>query len=226
MSQKAENMENQGDADEVFFNLTKSFRMLSIMGQLLKDQHGEMEQEKQANLSSDIQQMALRVLSFFHDLMRKHPEEVSNFLENTILKKHSSWATKTEREKKRYVKTLFGAYAFRMAYNVIGRAAESIGSDRLLDITKRVTEAADTPAASLINISVQGWYGKHLNLEEVERVAKEWKTKNFMAFRILGQIGSTHLYLHESTREDRKKLGGILDIPITDVRVIDYKRTK
>ena len=226
LAQKAENMEAQGKLDKQFADMAKTLRMLSIMGQLLKDQHGDMFMEDLVNMSYDAQQMALRLLMTAHNELKENSESLALFIENVFLKKHINMSAMTENEKKPYIDLCIGFLSFKSTYNIINRISDSIGSDRLLNVSAQVTAKIDTPAAHLVNISIKGWYGKHLDLKEIEKFAEEWEINNFLAFRILKEIATMHLYLHERKRADREKIGKILDIPVVDQRVVDYKRTK
>ena len=226
MSQEAENMEARGKLSKEFADITKVFRMLSIMGQLLKDQHGDMLMEDLVNVSCDAQQMALRFLMVAHNDLRKNNETLSRFIENVFLKKHIDISAMTENEKRPYIDSCIGFLVFKSTHNIISRISDSIGSERLLNVSAQVTTNTDTPAAHLVNISIKGWYGKHLDLKEIKKFAEEWAINNFLAFRVLKEIAAMHLYLHERRREDREKIGNVLDIPVVDQRVIDYKRTK
>ena len=227
IAQRAEELEDQGNPNRELADLTKSLRMLSIMGQILKNQEGEMSNDTLVNLSVDTQQMAFRILSKLYGDMEEDPEFWLEFVEKVFLKKHfSDTAHLTEMEKRGKAEMAFGMLAFQSALGIIDRVANAVGSDQLLKIAKRAAEQINTPAAHLVNFSIQGWYGKRLDIDEIKRYAKQWKSENPIALHILAEVVQTYFHMHKVDRATQGKLGKDVSISHEAQKVLVYKRSK
>lgn len=227
LAQRAEQLEDAGNPNKELAELTKSFRMLSIMGQILKNQEGEMPNETLITLSVDTQEMAFRILSWLYRDMESEPKFWFEFIEKVFLKKHFSDAEHmTKLEKMGQVETTFGMLAFQSALGVIDRIANAIGSNQLLKISKNAAEQIDTPAAHLVNFSIQGWYGKNLDIKKVKQYAEKWESENPIALHILWEVIETYCYKHKVDRATRGKLDKNANISHKTQEALAYKRSK
>ena len=227
VANRAEELEDDGKANKVLSELSKSLRMLSIMGQLLKNQQGEMRKNNLVNVSIDTQQMALRVLAWQHSNMRNYPDVFIDFIQNVLLKKHrSELEGLTELERKEVLNGAFSMFAFAVSHSIIDRIANAVGSDQLLDISRDVADNIDTPAAHLVDISIQGWYGNDLDLDKIGKLSEEWKEKNPAAFRLLVEAVRTYSRLQKVDRKTQGKIQKILDVSSKEQTVLGYKRSK
>ena len=227
MAKRAEDLEEQGNPNKDLADLTKSFRMLSIMGQILKNQEGVMSNETLVNLSVDTQQMAFRILTRIYRDMEEDPDFWFDFVEKVFLKNHFSGVNHmTELEKRGKVESAFGMLAFQSALGIIDRIANAVGSDQLLKISTRVAKHIDSPVAHLVNFSIQGWYGKNLDVQEVKQYAEKWKSENPIALHILAEVVKTYLHMHEVDRATQGKLDKNVNISHKTQDALAYKRSK
>ena len=227
MAQHAEDLEEQGNPNEDLADLTKSFRMLSIMGQILKNQEGVMPNETLVKLSVDTQQMAFRILARLYRDMEEDPDFWFDFVEKVFLKNHFSGVSHmTELERRRKVESAFGMLAFQSALGIIDRIANAVGSDQLLKISARAARHIDTPAAHLVNFSIQGWYGKNLDVQKVKEYAEKWKSDNPIALHILAEVVKTYHHMHKVDRATQGKLDKNVNISHKTQDALAYKRSK
>lgn len=226
-SQISEEAEEADEKDDQFIvDFGKSLRMIRIVGQLVKTEQA-LKKEQIYDLSKNVEGLALRMLSFGHEIMRENPISVQYFIENIYLNKIDGWEEMAIDKKKEILRLSFGLMSLMIAFNMINRSAHSIGSDKLFSIIGEITADNKTPATELINLAVNLWYGNKIDMEKIKEMKEQWEKDNhFVAYRTLQRIVVEHLYLRKVKREERQQLSILLDIPIKKQLLIEQKRQR
>lgn len=226
-SRISEEAEETDETDDQFIvDLGRSLRMIRIVGQLVKTEQA-LKRRQIYDLSKNIEGLALRMLSFGHQIMRENPISVQYFIESVYLNKIDGWEEMAIDKKKKVIRLNFGLMSLRIAFNMINRSAHSIGSDKLLAIIGEITTDNKTPATELINLAVNLWYGNEINMEKIKEMKEQWEKDNhFLAYRTLQRIVVEHLYLRGVERTTREEISNVLNLPIKQQLLIEQKRQR
>ena len=222
--------EKADDADEkdgqFIVDFGKSLRIMRVVGQLVKTEQA-LTKEKIQDLVKNVEGLALRILSFGHNIMKENPEEFQSFIEIKFLKNTDVWEKMTTDEKKQRLRLGFGWVSLMMAHNMIYRSVHAIGSDKLLTIINSVTKANKNPATELINMASILWYEKKVDIPKIKEMKEQLvEDKHFMAIRMLQLIVKDHLYLHGAERTTREEISNVLNLPIRRQLLIEQKRRR
>ena len=209
---------------------SKSFRMMNIVGSLLKNQYGTMEKSLLAALAMRLRGLTFRIVRCAHIGIVEKPEIVMSFVRD-VMSKHRHWKNIPAHEQERAVKLLVGGLALGSAYTLIDRCALSIGSDKLIALINEISKQQEvsSPAHQLLYLAASLWYGKNLHikdnlLKDIESMNEQWKG-NLLATRLLRDIVTNHLYMRRVDYKTRSHLAHTLDLDVK-AQLIGHQRHK
>jgi len=94
---------------------------------------------------------------------------------------------------------------FLLIFALIKHAVHSLGSDRLQDIIKEITESINTPVSFILKHGILMWYIKHVNIDEIAKRIKE-KDFSLLAKRLLDLMIVEYCILHPVNHRDLQKI--------------------
>ena len=199
--------------------ISKSFRMMSIVGSLLKNQYDTMEKPLLAALAMRLRGLTFRIVRAVHMGIVENPEFIMSYVRN-MMSKHRHWKRIPANEQERAVKLLVGALALGSAYTLIDRCALSIGSDKLVALVNEIgkEEGGSSPAHQLLQLAASLWYGKNLHiksslLKDIESMNEQWQS-NPLAARLLREIVAHHLHMRRVDHKTRSHLANSLGLDV------------
>lgn len=196
--------EDTDESDSEFtLDLRRSIKTVEVLGSIIKNRVGSLRTEQIEGLFADAMDIQLRLVTCFLDLVKSITlsEEGTKFLESRIKEAHPD--VKPEELPAR-AKALFWAMNFGFLFCVIKKTAFSLGSSATVRTAKSVCEARNTPAAYLLKHTIQMWFKKNVDIDELQKMEKiiDSKTaKNVMLWLI-----SDYCRVHHVDYKDAAKL--------------------
>ena len=227
VTQHAEDAEHADDESALsMINIGKTFRMMKIAGSLLKNERKTMEKKPLVALSISTRDVALRVISWAHNVIANHSELFKDYLEAVVFRGFPNWENLPLQKRKDILTSAVGHLAVNAAYNMIDRCARCIGSDELTSLMSQTNDGESYPSHQLVHLATKMWCAKKLDPEEIKILYNEWQGDNFMSAHLLQRIVATHLQMHEVKRDMRQKIAYYLGLNIKSQNLIEYRRRK
>ena len=212
---KEENIEENTDLNELVLELRRSVRTVEVMGTIIKNRAGSLENDKLESVFESGMKVHLRLLQSFIDLIRnkKKQQGIIDFISRKIDIKMKDRKNEPNQEMlERWSKQIFWNMNFGVLYGFINKTIRSLGSNQLLQIVERVSQKENTPAAFLIMHGILMWYSKNLQLDDIiNRIESDDFSK--IAKRIMKHQIVNHCRLHRIGYQERDKIQNQLNIP-------------
>lgn len=159
------------DDSEFTLDLRRSIKTVEVLGSIIKNRVGSLRTEQVESLFADAMEIQLRLMSCFLDIVKSITlsEESTKFLEVRIKEAHPD--VKPEELPSR-AKALFWAMNFGFLFCVIKKTAFSLGSSATVRIAKSVCESQNTPAAYLLRHTIQMWFKKNVDIDDLQKMDK------------------------------------------------------
>lgn len=206
--------------DEVT-NLSKpffqSYHLIEIVGQIIKNQKGSLTTKELVMGIIEIYKTGFRSISSFSSILNSEKEQFTNELIEKFEQdrrekfKDKKWIQEktvdTDKLRKR-IKVMFNIMQFEACLAIFSKIIFSVGLKDYSSIYNLVSKEIGTPAAKLVSFSINSYFNK-INVDEVEKLAKEFEN-NFVASFILKARVKSYIYSNIVDRTVKQKLASIL----------------
>jgi len=193
--------------------LRRSVKTVEVMGRIIKNRAGSMEKIKLENIFEEAMNVHLRILASFFDIIKddKTQHELLEFIDDRleIIIKDKEWSQ--EKRKKKAIE-IFWNLNFWVIYANINKIIQSIGSDKLYEISQKVCDKMNSPASFLVNHGILMWYGKNIQIENISNKIKEGNFSK-TAQRVMKHLIVNHCSIHKIEHRDKQKIENKLGIP-------------
>ena len=190
--------------------LNCALKSIDVMGQILKNHHGSLENTKLVEIFSTAHDLGLKIPNYFFSLFKNEDDLIRATRGFVDLADRTNKMFLVDKEHIAHQLAAFILYG--VSHFILHKLSYSLGSDKLVKIADAVNERESTPASELINLSIHAWFLKDLSFEKVQDMAEEFKG-NAYALRLLRAVVINHLYMHDISRRDRQRFEKILKIP-------------
>ena len=211
--------------DPLLIEIRKSAKSMEIIGQILRNQYGSLKKNILKELFEEGQNIGLRLLRSFIELMNKHYDNLYISIERELNKaenKKNEKLSKSEIESE--TKKIIANLSYYVILSWMYKIVDSIGYDKLIEIADSVNKKTDTVASKLINLSIHTWYGKKLDIKRIQSLYTEFdKDNNYQAIYILKNIVIRHIYMHPVKYDDRHKLRTLLKLSVKKQQIAQSK---
>ncbi len=212
--------DHYAEDDEKIIEFKKAIKTAEVIGSILKNRAGSLEKDKLRQLFEEASFIYFRLLTFVINNMQNMDKEIVDYiierLKREIKNKNMDLKTMDKDKLKKKVESLIWKINFLLIFALIKHAVHSLGSDRLQDIIKEVTEKINTPASFLLKHGIFMWYIKHINIDEICKRVKE-KDFSLLAKRILDLMVVEYCILHPVNHKDLQKIESKLGIPKSQI---------
>ena len=204
------------NSDPLFIEIRRSAKSMEIIGQILKNKYGSLEKYKLEELFQEGQNVGLRLLKSFIDLMINDRDSVEVFIQSRIEQISKEKGKKlSEKEKERTSQKIVAQFSYSVIFGWLHKIVDSLGYDKLIEIADNVNDKTDTVASKLINFSIHTWYIKKLDLGKIKALYHEFENdKNHQAIYLLKDIVSRHIYMHYIDYKDKQKIDSLLGFSV------------
>ncbi len=195
------------DAADTASKLHQGIKTIEILGQILRNRYGSLQTTKQIQIFTEGQNLGLRMLGNFHNLLA---ETDIDLLAEEIAKLKKKNKTQSEKE---ILARLMAYLGYVVTFGFMKKISLSLGSENVLSIADRVNGKLNTPASKLINFFIHQWFEKRLDFEEIKKMKKIFSNNPF-ATRILTDFIRDYIEMHPVTSREIHSIAGLFNIPI------------
>lgn len=198
---------------------TMLFKTTEILGQVLKNQYSKIQRRRKAELLEEIFNGPLRALRCFYDYFEKYPDALVAEVDAEI--KRVGHVTEDERRKK-IARKVVASLILLMTLGFVTRAAESAGSDDLLDDVGDIVNKNGTIAFSFIQACIYLDSPKPLPRKLLRKLYRDAQ-RDAMLSRLLQIMVLNRLYMFKTSEKDMQWLSSELDLDIGIAHSIAYQ---
>ncbi len=219
---------DEGDDSSLLIEIRKSAKSMEIIGQILKNQYGSLERDKQKEMFEEGQNVGLRLLKSFMEFMTSNGDEIT-LLINTKLELIAKEKGKdlTEEERDKISQKIISQVSYSIIFSWLHKIVDSLGYDKLIGVADEVNAKIDTVASKLINLYINTWHAKKLDVAKIKSLYVEFENdKNHQAIYILKDIVSRYVYMHHiDDYRDKHKIASLLGFSLKNQISVQQKIT-
>ncbi len=208
---KRQSSKSEDDSEEISSSdLVENFKVIKILGQIIKNQHGNFEKEKLISMLEAAYNACFRSIDHLSTVLESDREEVIE----AFLEKHSKDKKEITIRDKEILKSKISGFLYYIGYRLcLGSFANlslAVGTQNIDDIYDQVAKRINSPAAKLITFNIKTYYGK-LSIPELIRMKEDFKG-NPVALHMLTSRVYSYLYNNYVNYEKRSKIANILEL--------------
>ena len=217
-----EDEQEQEHEIDIVARLNTSFKSLEIIGQILKNNYGKIENNTIENLLEESILLGLRTLNVFFTIIEENSEFVINQVNSIIAEIEKSRGKKIDNPKKienLSKSTLFGL-CNQISYSFIKKISDSIGTEYLKNILEKVYQKQDYNSVKLIKLAIKLDHFTGFPDSDIKRLKKEFDGAPLPS-HIMKRLVINHLYLFPTNHKQKSRILSLLDVPIQTQLKID-----
>lgn len=221
---------NSEDEDEIgkelLNNLRLSFKALQVLGQIGKNYHGSLTITQLHKVIEEAYLLGLRTINSFIVFLENNTESVVSLIGDRldeILKEKNIRIT--EEKKNEIAKKLVFSLCLMMIGNFIKRISFAVGTDKLHETYKEISDKYDWNSVKLIDISIKLDHYDYLPIKEIIESNQSLKKKKISSI-LLKIFVKFYLEMHPTSIELLQKISTELDLDMKTLRLIAHKQKK
>lgn len=210
------------DELNIVAKLNTAFKSIEIIGQILKNNYGKIENNKIESLIEETILLGLRTLNVFFSIIEDNSEFVINQVNSIITELEKTRGKKVDNPKKiesLSKNTLFGL-CNQISYSFIKKISDSIGTEYLNDILEKVYLNQDFNSVKLVKLAIKLDHYRGFPDSYIKRLKNEL-TGSHLSTQIMKRLVVNHLYLYPTNHIQKSKILTFLNIPIVAQLKID-----
>ena len=221
--ERIEDKIEEQDDNLLLVEIRKAAKSLEIIGQIMRNQRGTFKRDRLEELFLEGQNVGLRVLKSFIELMGH--ASLDEFIQERITKISEEKNQVLSKEK---IKIISGQLVTRFSYNIVfgwlHKIVDSLGYEKLTSIADNVDKETNTTASKLINFSIHAWHKKNIDFDKLRLLHSNFEyDKNEMANYLLKDVVSQHIYMHKIDFKEKQKISALLGFNVQDQVTIQQK---
>ncbi|EHQ35547.1 toll/interleukin-1 receptor domain-containing protein [Methanoplanus limicola] len=209
-------------ANDLSKDLRRAIKTVEVIGCIIRNRSGSIEKMKLHNLFLEGMNVHLRILSSFCELIReednqKYTIEIISERLNKLDENLPPHHKKSEEEKRKIANKIFWNLDFFIIYGIIDKIIQSLGCDKIIEISNNVCDEINNPASFLIKHGITIRYNKELQINEL---SKKIDDKDFseVARKITNFMIVEYCSLNPINYRDRQKIKTKLKIPDNKIK--------
>jgi hypothetical protein len=216
---------NEAEFDDelnIVAKLNTAFKSIEIIGQILKNNYGKIENNTIESLIEETILLGLRTLNVFFSIIEDNSEFVINQVNSIITELEKTRGKKVDNPKKiesLSKSTLFGL-CNQISYSFIKKISDSIGTEYLNDILEKVYLKQDFNSVKLVKLAIKLDHYRGFPDSYIKKLNTEL-TGSHLPTQIMKRLVVNHLYLYPTNHIQKSKILTFLDIPIESQLRID-----
>jgi hypothetical protein len=218
--EQEEALEQEGDFDglDTLANINKTFKGMEIAGQIIRNRHANLTKNDLLDLADTGVSAGLRCLDFFIKISDVAKLEIVKFIE----KKLENHPSLTDKELLGYAESAYLYMTYGVISGLVRKIASSIGSKDALAIYEQLEEVKQTPAFSLIKLSIELQHKRVLDVKSIE-ATKQQLDSNPVCIRILKEMVIQHIYMFPVEYRTQQQLASLLGISVKGQQKMNRK---
>lgn len=213
--------EEDFEHDPILCDMNNTYRITSIIGQIVKNQRDTVETETLVSLIEDTYRANFRFINYIADMLTRDMEEIiDGFIANNPKAKTMNYS---ELEKR--IGTLLQQLLLKITYATFTHLSVSVGTGGVDKYYDEVAAKINTPAADIISFTIKSYYAP-MKLSDLEYLMAKYKNNNVVTNFLRARVRA-YVYNHELPREKKQQLGQIAGMKMIDTPAVTLaKRNK
>lgn len=207
---------------EVLSQLNTAFKSMEIVGQILKNNYGKIENPTIEKLIESSILLGLRTLNVFFSIIEENTEYVINQVNSIIADIELTRGKRLDNPKKiesLSKSTLFGL-CNQMSYSFIKKISDSIGTEYLNDILEKVYSKLNFNSVKLLKLAIKLDHYRGFPDSDLKRLKSDLEGKH-LPEQVMKRLVINHLYLFPTEQQQKSRILNLLNIPIKEQLRID-----
>jgi hypothetical protein len=219
--------EDLEESDQSLAEINRSARMIEVIGQILRNRHGDLSKSDLKDFIESGFGSGLRFLDWYIRGYTAHEQEIIEIIEQKIIEiikdllkenKYFNDASLKKTARLIYVNRLYWT-----SFLVLNKLCYSMGSENLISLFKIVaSENPDSAAIQIINLAIQLEFGNGIPFKLLKQLKNKYRG-NFIAEKLLQKFAVGHVYLHYVSIEDKQRLSDLLGIKMSYQRQLENR---
>lgn len=198
---RSKRMTDEDLKDPNIIDVTQTTKIIKILGQIVKNQHGSFEKKKLISLIKYAYLASFRLINFFSSVLIDAKDEIVEMLSDEI----ADLSSRDQIQKK--VSDFLYLLGYRVCIAAFSNLSNAVGTSHLKSLYEEVANDLNTPASKLITFTIKTYYG-NMNTRELERLMDDFKN-NPVAQRIIKDRVLSHVYNNYVPYDKKQKIGEI-----------------
>ncbi len=202
--------DNEIEEDKDLLELSKAFKVIEVLWQILKNRSWSLEKKMLEELLLDIENLWLRLMSYLLEMIKsedfeKSIEKMIDFYEERKGNKYIS-----EFDKKKKIEKFVQNMWLRTIMWILFKIFQSVSIEQLLDLQRSITKKNQYPSYELLYslFSLNYWKFKYQELRDLYNKFKE--DKNNLALKTMSFFIQIYMNNHYIEHRERQSLHSLL----------------
>lgn len=195
--------------DKNIVDITQTLKVIKILGQIIKNQHGTFEKERLIQLIESAYLACFRLIDFFSAMLIDAKSEILDAIE----KKIGDSVVGRDIIQKEVADFLY-LLGYKMCLTSFSNLMQAVGTSSLKNLYDSAAERIGSPAARLVSFSIKTYYDR-MNILELEELMNEYKN-NPVATHIIKARVANHLYNNHVPYDKKQKISSICKMKLID----------
>ena len=210
-----ENELNQKDITEdeteisIISRINLSFKLIEILGQVLKNTHGVMVGPTKHEMLKDVYLLGLRTLKLFFSIF----EGNSDFMLNQLKEALSRFKKIEEDKIEKIARDMLFSMCSHISYVFLKKISDSISSNKFIDKYPKIEEQLNYSSVKIINFLIYLDVNTGFPDRELTKI-KEHIEKYPVSYFTLKRVVLNYLHRHQVNYKDKQRICAILGIDV------------
>jgi len=217
--------------DKLYIELRRSIKTVEVMGLILKNRFGSLETPRLESIFLEAMNVHLRILTSFFELIKQGNEQkiavdfIADKLNKTVQKEAEQRKKEGKKEREPDKKELediskkiFWNMNFFVVYGLIDKIIHSLGSDKLIAVSRKVCDDINTPVSFLVKHGILMWYNKNMQIDVMaDTINAKENPFSDIAKKVMNFLIVNHCAIHVVGYQERQKVEVKFKIPCQTV---------
>lgn len=199
--------------NEIAIELRRSIKTVEVIGHMIKNRAGSLKQTDLITLFKEAMNVHLRLLSSFFELIKnivEQPNALQFLAERVDATYKKTGKTLDQEQLFEITRTIFWNMNFMVILGILEKTSFSLGSNRLIEIIKKVCDEINTPATFIVKHNILMWYCKNLQIRELSQINGPQFSE--VAKDIVRILVVQHCCMHNIDYADRSKIAELISV--------------
>ncbi|RDB05614.1 STAND family AAA ATPase [Runella aurantiaca] len=201
---------------DIISHLNLSFKMIEVLGQILKNNYGKISNPKLYDLVEETYLLGLRTLNIFFSALEGNMDVFISQIQSIITEKNLSDPVKIESVSRQILFSIFS----EITYGFIKKISDSLGTQHLENTYDAVLSNHSYNSVKLIDFSIKLDHFRQFPNTEMRKLKSEF-LKTPLAADIMRRSVLNYLYLFPTAPDQKQRILSFLEIPMDMQRKID-----
>lgn len=202
--------EEDFEHDPILLDINNTYRITSIIGQVVKNQRDTVERDTLISLIEDTYRANFRFINYIADMLSREKKVIiDGFIANNPRAQTMKYS-----ELERRVGTLLQQILLKLTFGTFSHLSVSVGTGGIDKYYDDVALRIDSPAADIISFTIKSYYAP-MKKSELEYLMEKYKN-NIVVTNFLRARVRAYVYNHELSREKKQQFGQIAKMKMID----------